>query len=197
MNYRTFMPHKGSEQLAEIRNQREIPIVGYAVGAHVGYRLNNALSLEAGLQYALRGHTTKLVYFNPAQPEWYLPGYGRTSYEYQYLDLPVRVNYRIGKGRLGLNLGAGVAMSYLLDLKFILSADYQGATYSKTSSVVKDMNRFNLFPFLSVGLDCRLNQNMFFRLEPIGRIGVLKTNSGPLGDVLYSLGLNFGFYAGF
>lgn len=98
--FRTIKNNDGSsfsELVVEQRNIRETVKFGYSTGFNICYNIKKFVGLETGIQYSNKGYKTKKqdLIFGPSDPS--LPNQSELIYNYHYIDIPIKVNFTIGK----------------------------------------------------------------------------------------------------
>jgi hypothetical protein len=124
-------------------------------------------------------------------------GYSKYTDNFHYIGFPVKVNFIVGKKKVRFFTSVGLITDILVkatsttDLKENGSTQH-GRPYDETSNV----NRVNLSPVLSAGIDYKINDKMNLRVEPAFRFGALSVINGSIKEYLYSGGLNLSYYFG-
>jgi len=162
------------------------------------------------LQYANKGYKTRKYDFKnlnfPQQNDStvYNPnfpigeGLAEWTYNYHYLNIPIKINFQFGKGKIHFFSSAGLVLNFLVATDYNYSFKlFSGRTESGTKSLKPystDFNKVNLSPMISAGIDCALTKHLSLRIEPTFRFGVIKLRNTPVADYLYNAGLNSSFY---
>lgn len=185
-----------SEVIIEALSTLHTPRLGFTASLVAGYELSEKWSVEGGVGYALHGWSWDLSQFSfgdqiePRRGYIYNTGdvLGSISQEFHYLNVPVRATLTLGKGRLRSISSVGASMSFLLlaNSKTLLNGQ---------RNVVEqdDYNALNFFPMISSGLTYAMGERGALRMEPTFRYGVLKLRDGPIGERLWSAGLQLGY----
>jgi hypothetical protein len=114
-------------------------------------------------------------------------------YSFHYAELPLRVVFHCGKGRLRWNSAAGLTTSYLLkSTSTMITVDADGSTDRSTSESSYDYNTIGLFPTFSTGVSYALSDRIELRIEPQARYGVLPIIDAQITAHLWSAGIGFG-----
>jgi hypothetical protein len=169
-----------TDQYITNNNKSERKKFGYAAGVSLCFQLNDYIGLEGGLQYANKGYQYK--------------GYNYvTAINYQYLDIPAKVNFTFGQHKLRFIASAGLTTHIILAGKI---SDVQGD--SDTGKPVKlDLSYYlipNLSASVSAGIDYQINARSNFRVQPTFNHFLTKTARTQIGEYLWSAGMNFGYY---
>lgn len=197
--FRTFKNIDGSsfgDFIVNEYNKIETIKISYSAGLNVCFNIKKFVSLETGIQYSNKGFQTKFIDLGIGPQDPSLPEKLKMIYSYHYIDIPVKVNFTIGKKKVRFFTSVGVTTNIFIKETQIGVLVYSDRTDRKTSSTNTDYNNVNISPTISVGIDYKMNNRMNLRVEPTFRYGVLKLTDTPTTDYLYSGGLNISYYIG-
>lgn len=211
--YRTLQNNGGSSTLnnEEIdgwinsSNQLEIPKVSFTAGINIGYQVNTFLGIETGVHYSNKGYSTKMQSLNygnmidasrgfvyQSQPEE--PTKLKFKYNFEYLDIPLKLNITLGKKKIAFISSLGVISSLLVEASTKSVSEYaNGDKKRNTEKSNFEYNTFNISPCISAGIVYRINTRMNLRVEPSFQYGMLKIVDTPITAHLYSGGLNISY----
>ena len=167
---------------------KAIPKFGFSSGLNICYVINKYLSLNLGVQYSRKEYEAKsnLTFGDMIDRR---RGFVFSTYEvfsgtnvYQYLDIPFKANFIFGKKKTRFISSVGLETNILLK------------TTNRYFIVGENPNQINLSPIISCGIDYKINNKMFFRIEPTFRYGLLKVSTGLATQYIWSSGVNFSFY---
>ncbi len=206
--FRTIKDNEGSTTTNGIVNNRaliESPKISYTTGVFSSYNISNKLALSLGLQYSNKGYKTvmnDLTYGDIVDPRrgfLYSTG-GSTptnvqlTDQYHYLDIPLKVNYVLGNGKLCFISTTGITVNILLGTSTKLSYTYSdGSKDNKTEKYDYGTNRFNLSPEVGIGLGWRISPAGSLSFVPTFRYGLLKTFNTSITEYLWSGGIVIGY----
>jgi hypothetical protein len=196
--YRHIFATEGNENiftttLINLRNSSEKPKLGYSGGLCVVYRYNPKLSFQAGFNYANLGFKSEIAGFiGPVEEDF--PLSAKYIDNFQYLEVPAKVNFIFGENRLQYTIGAGLSSAYLMETKHTVVSYYADSTTREHNQNQDPYKPFNLFATLNVGLLYQLSNKWQLKLEPTFRYGLLKTSDTPVSGRLYNFGLSSGIY---
>lgn len=195
-NYRTLKSSGGSSSAGIVissRNHDERARFGYTTGLNVCLFLSKQLALETGIQYSNKGYGTRNLYLAYTQPDPAVPVRAKFIYAYQYIGIPVKAKFIVGKSKLRFIAGIGFTTSLLLNYKQTVTYEYyNGSTEKKTQSSTSGFNKVDLSPMISAGVDYKLNNKMHLFAEPTFRYGLIKTKDASITEKLWNAGLNVG-----
>lgn len=186
--------------LIAFRNDYEEPRFAYGGSLFCALDLSDKFSVEGGLGYSLMGYqfnTHDQTYGDMIDPNrgfiYETNDVPRVvRYSFHYAELPVRVVFHCGKGRLRWISAAGLTTSYLLkSTSTMITVDAGGSTDRSTSESSYDYNTIGLFPTVSTGVSYALNDRMDLRMEPQARYGMSRLIDAPITAHLWSAGLGF------
>jgi hypothetical protein len=187
------------------RDSMEIPRFAYTFGLDFLYQFNKRIALSWGLQYSLKGYQTKTEkwtfgsslnqggFVSTAQ----IPVSGHLAYNYNYIDIPIRADIYLGKGKITTFITAGITTNILLyekNISYITYADGHQGTQSNVNSA--GYNLVNLQAQLGAGVDIALKKSRL-RILPIARTSFLSDyNTAPIHEYLWSVGLGVSYLFG-
>jgi hypothetical protein len=190
-----------SNFIYDTRNKIEQPKLGFTSGINVCYVFTKHLSVDLGIQYSNKGYQTEneaLIYPTPGSVAAYnLPTSGRFVYRYNYIDIPLKANFVFGKKKLRLITGVGLTTNIFINETNSFIGKYSnGSSFRNSGTSNYGHTRVNLSPTISCGIDYKINDKMFFRVEPTFRYGILSTVNAPIAEYVWSAGLNVSYYFG-
>jgi Outer membrane protein beta-barrel domain len=196
-----ILSYDGSEkQGIDIKRRNDSAEVS-KIGAHVGVGYNVKLSskiwLKMGLQVSSMGYkrSTKTQWgsqnnngtFDPNLPgepkfsntiDWY--------YGVYYFNLPVIARYEFNENKLSPYFELGLVPSYAVER-------YTNTIYGSQESKMLDesTNKFAVMLHWGVGVNFKLNEKWKIYFQPTIRYQ-LNSNTAPIKEHLYSIGIEFG-----
>lgn len=160
------------------------PKLGMTSGFCVRWVLSKRIGIETGLLLSNKGYQT----FTYSKGTSLMAVSTRVYNNYYYLDFPVRFNISLAKG-ITITSGATLNIRYnYTRATFIKNGNNEKRIYdSVLPSIIEP---FNISPFIGVGYETQILDNLKLRMEPSFRFGIIKTVEVPITDYLY----NIGFY---
>lgn len=198
--FRTLIKNNGGETndfIYSYRNNMEVYKIGYTSGFNFCYNIKKNIGIEAGIHYSNKGYQTKTYDLSFGRPDPSLPTKAKFVYNMNYIDVPLKVNFAIGKNKIRLFTSAGFATNIFLNETVKTILEYEDHSSKETNPTNYKYKIINISPLVSAGLDWQLNSRMNLRVEPSFRYGVLKIVDTPVTARLWSTGLNVGYYFGF
>ena len=197
-NYRSLKNSNNkpmTEVVIESRNKTEIAKFGYTTGINVLFNCTKKWGLETGLQYSNNGYQTKKQNLTFEIPNETLPINAKFIYSYQYIGIPLKAKYSFGKKNIRGIAAVGVLTNFLVNEQTKIKYDYlNGREETKTEQNNSDLNKINILPVISVGLDYNLCRKMHLVAEPTYRYSLSKLKNSSISEYLWNMGLNVGLY---
>jgi len=197
-SYRILRPDATSKWRADRRDNLEIPKFGFTTGLSLLFQLNRNLTLETGLQYSNKGEKTKnysLTWNTLSEHEdLALPTKNTFIYHYNYLDIPIKVNYNILTNRLKFFISGGLSTNIFLFQKTTTILEYSDGHTKTNKSTGSGLSRINFAAVAGLGINYELTNSLTFRIEPSYRRSITSIINAPIKGYLYSAGLNTGIY---
>jgi Outer membrane protein beta-barrel domain len=177
------------------RNDNETGKFGYTTGLNVCIHFTKLIGFETGIQYSNKGYQTKKMDLNFGQPGPGLPTKSKHIYNYHYIDIPLKVNFTFGKGKVQFFSSAGFITNIFIKATQTNILEYaDGRKDKRKESSTFDYKKIDISPMISVGFTYKINEKMHFTVEPTFRYGILKIIDAPITEYLWNAGLNMGFY---
>ena len=191
--YRSLNSETSNQWIVDSRDSIEIPKYGFTTGLSLLLEPWNRISFETGLHYSNKGEKTKTIELYPAEPGPALPTNRiRFIYHYYYLDIPIKVNYIVLKGKVKIFVSAGFSTNiYLYQRTKVI---FDGSDETSSSSSSGELSRLNFAVLIGGGIDYIINNRLNFKLEPIFRRSITPIVDAPIKQYQYSIGANFGLY---
>jgi hypothetical protein len=195
-----------TQGIADDRESYEAPALGFTVSGQITKRFPGNFGIGLGLQYAKRCYKSvhnELTYGDMIDPrkgfiydtDTSVPVAITLVYHFNYVDMPIQLNYFIGKRKIKGVVSLGGSLNYLVnDRTCILKTMADGSKATSKSERLSDFRPFNFTPQLSAGVEWSLNDKSSIRVEPIARYGVMKIADTPITEYLWSYGLNIGYH---
>lgn len=172
------------------------PKLGYTCGININYMFNRLAGLEFGLQYANMGFKSQWVSnFSAIVPAGNIVKEVDKA-NLNFLYVPIKVNFFIGKGRLRYIGSVGAAFGLNYSEADITTTTYINGQTTRNREVYPSnpLDEF-IFAQISSGLVYLANNRFTFRAEPTFRLGVFDVMGGGFGQSgLWSAGILFGGY---
>ncbi len=207
--YRRLINNDGSatsELVVKTRNTMEAAKIGYTTGLNIAYNFSEHLSIASGVQFSNKGYKTSLTALTLGEMIDPIYGFVNTTteqnpnfsdfiYKYYFIDIPLKVNYIIGKRKIRFISAAGITLNIFIKEEVLGNVFFDnGNNQQSASASVYSYRKINLSPFVSLGVDWKLNERSTLRMEPTFRYGILKIIDTPVSGYLWNAGLNVSYY---
>jgi hypothetical protein len=198
--------------LVDSRNESEKPRFGYSFGASSFLKISKYLEFGYGIQYSLDGYQTIVDYSNLNFGDMVDPRYGfvytifpdgRIVNEiiirstYNYIEVPIKMGFRLGKKRLKYYADAGISISYLFknDNNYVRKyKDGDIERFEQKEVGFKEVNKLGVFGTASIGFSYDLSKRLFIQGTPTFRYGFIETHDSQIDEHLWSAGFNCSLY---
>jgi hypothetical protein len=186
--------------IIDSRNDYEISKIGYNIGLNTEFTITEKISIESGVSYSNKGYKSKKIdAIFPQGPEPSGLVAVQISYLFNYIEIPLQLNYKVGNNKLRFISSFGASINIMLSAQEKTKIFY-GDGSSQTNKLKVDnsytyaYNKLNIFPTISLGAEYLLNNNLTLRVQPTFNYGVLKIIDSPIRANLWSFGLKVGGY---
>lgn len=185
------------------RNDTEDVIYGYTTGANIVFNTSYQFGIESGVHFSEKGYGNQVTYINGEGEEI---GEGISRSVFDYIEIPLKVNYTIGQNtgqqKLRWTASAGIVNGILADARQVSSYTIDGEGEGKSSyNTTSDFKRYNLSAMAGIGFDWQVGNRLQLKVLPTFRYGLTKivdwpitANDAPITARLWNLGLNTGLY---
>ena len=191
-NFRTLKNNNGNSStdlVISSRNDIEKAKFGYTTGFDVTFHFSDLLNFQTGIQYSNKGYKTReqdLSYFQTTPTD---PNKIAIKYSYQYIGIPLQAKFYFGKSKARFISGVGVVTNFLVNTKNSIMLKYlDGRTEKKNESSSTGINKIDISPLVSIGVDYKLTNKINILIEPTFRFGLIETNEAPVNEKLWSAG---------
>jgi hypothetical protein len=198
--FRTLENKEGAVSLNELivtRNNGEMPKFGYHAG--IGFCINASehFGMETGIMYSNQGYETKLMNYLYPVPDPSLPTKGRSIYNYNFLDIPLKANFFIGKGKVRFFGSVGIIANILVAQNETFVKKYEdGRTEYEVFKTSDNFEKVVFAGTLSAGIDVKFNKHLNLRLGPHFGHHLGRFKEAAVSQYLWTAGFGAGFYYG-
>lgn len=206
--YRTLFLEKGRDDIAFIvdsRNSRETPKLGYSGGLSFSYSLNSHFMFISGVQYSNMGYKTKNSVFtsdqvDPRRGFIYQPRSEhydlRYVYNYDYVEMPLSLQYQLGKRKWKPSLSLGISPGYLAGGKSTVVRDFNNGDVerSRYQMDLSTANRFSVTPFANLRVNYQMNNLLSIQVAAHFRYNVVNLYDTTITESHWNGGLQIGCF---
>jgi opacity protein-like surface antigen len=210
--YRT--PYTKSDEVGTT-DIKEKGKMGFTAGVNVLYRLLDRIGIEFGALYSTKGEKVSAPAFswyapaastydpsipNSGQSEYITSPERKTSYTFQYLEIPLKINVYLINTKFKVFPSIGCSANLFMGKKTMTTFLYENGRKEKEVSHTYEPKNIPSAEFAilaGIGLGYDINKNIFVKLEPSFRTFIRPLVDGPISGTLYSVGANAGIYFNF
>lgn len=181
-------------------NKIEHPDFGFEMGGVFGVRLTRFMAIETGVKYMMHRYTSKTSWSNYSGGS-YIPVTDSGDYRAvfvhnsHYINIPIGLNFEIGKGRIKGIISPGVNVNLLAARTETFKYYINGKLTRHETEPEMDLEKhaiYNFSPYLSAGVDYSITELMSLRITATWQMQVLKNTDTPFVRYLYFAGINMG-----
>lgn len=197
VTFRTlYNDNKENEPIKEMRDDIEIPKMGYTTGISTGFRLGKHLELETGVYYSAKGFRTEKMDFGyPPIEDPAAADYSQLIYSYGYLDIPATLNaFFFTNSKLQLIATVSFTTNLLLKKREVNKLYYDNKEEVVDLYSTAEYEPYTFTAEAGAGISWNLSTHFQLRAVPTFRYGLTKINDDPITAHLWSSGLMIGFH---
>jgi hypothetical protein len=194
--YRTLKTNAENNWLKEAADDLETAKFGYSTGISFGCKLSNKLMFEAEVLYADKGSKTKKNTFEnnvSIAASEKIPHKSILIYHYQYIDVPLKLNYYFVNKKIDFFVSAGVSVNIFLNHQNEMLIEYKDGSSKKfNSNSTAGVDKINLAALVGFGINYDFSDRCILKLEPVFNHSLTPLANSPVKNYFYSLGINMG-----
>ncbi len=200
MCFRTLENKKGDpsiDELIKYENENQTLKFGYHAGLGFCINISKHFGMETGVIYSNRGYETVMQEFIYVQYDPTMPTHGRSIYNYNYIDIPLKANFFVGKGKVRFYSSFGISTNVLVAQNETFVRKYEDGR--KTYEVFKsDLPLQNVVfsGMVAAGIDVKFSQQLNLRIAPNFGHNIGRFIDRPVSGYLWTAGLSADFYFG-
>lgn len=193
--YRILKYRSSAQWIEDRRNAAEQPKLGFTFGINMNRLINERINIDAGFLFSDKGEKTRWMDLTWMEGGDF-PVKSRTIFHYQYLDIPLKINYCVLRKKIRLFISAGISSNFFIRQRTVLEMEYEGGRRTKSinneQEVYSDVNFAFIFGF---GISYDLTKRITIKLEPVYRQSICPVLVNmPDKEYLYSAGLTMSIY---
>ncbi|NEN25549.1 PorT family protein [Cryomorpha ignava] len=190
-SYRTLSYPERLEPLVEAREKYEHPSLGFNTGIAARYLIIPNLEVELGLQFSSQTNMFKNDPLSDPTGEG-SPGVANYQLRFHYLEIPLRLNYRVIDKKFFGYITAGATLNQFLYDKSITRITYSNGDKVAIASGITDFNKKTIGLIGGVGVGYHINPRFNIRVEPLFRYSLTALAETPIDQNIYSIGCQMG-----
>lgn len=191
--FRTLQASKAYQPIIDARKV-EKPAFGFNSGVLIEYDFLECLSIRSGIQYSQQTFQLKNIDVTSILGE--IKGKADVKYFFDYLEIPVNVNYTFFQKQLSIYAIGGLSINLFISDKSKRKIEFiDGHTEEHTGETNWGNFKSPIYATI-LGFGCKYNLNQKFnvRIEPIFRYSLQPIVDAPIEQHQYSIGGQFGIY---
>lgn len=198
ISFRT-LKYKGSNELASKIRNLETWKFSYSAGLNIRYNLNKRVAVQTGILYSSQVYQTKFQSLNWSTPNNEYPNQSKTVFNFNYLELPLNLNYNFIENS-GLNFYGiiGLSSSIFISKQTKIVSKFNNETTSQSNTKYHGYSRFNLLANIGFAISYKLSKRFKIIAEPKFQHSLNSiTVSLDAKEHLYNAGIDFKFFYSF
>lgn len=194
--------NNGTPLIKNYQASYDIPKFSVTVGFEGLYQINRHLSLTLGLQYSGKGGKTEEIEYTPLATDDPVSMY--YVYDYRYIDIPLRLDVYLSRGKVAPFITAGVSTNVFINQHTtVFGIDQNDQAMENTYSSRSGFSAVTPQLQAGAGIDIALKYSRL-RIFPIYRLALTDTklretyaySTTTVDGKLYSIGLGINCFFG-
>ncbi len=197
-SYRTLVSQVSNSFVKESRDELEKAKVSYTTGLFLKYKLSEKFTLESGAQFSDKGEkeyynstdfdTVDDDIFQPDDP--WIPNEKTTVYHYQYIDIPIKLNWYLYREKYRIFISAGMSANFFLNAKMVNRLKFDDREDILSGKMDYNFRPLNWAAIAGAGIEYFFPNRIGVRIEPVFRHSVTAVEDSSLKEYPYSFGIN-------
>lgn len=185
------------DQLIDLRNQGETMKFGYHAGIGFCINVSENFGVETGIQYANMGFETQLMDYIYVSYDPSLPIKGRSIYNLNYIQIPLKGNIFVGKGKVKFYSSIGVQTNALVNQNETIVKKFEdGRTEYEVFDSNYPLEKVHFSGMIEAGIDVKFSKFLHLRAAPNFSHSIGRVVDAHLSTYLWSAGMGLQFYYG-
>jgi len=185
------------QSIIDSRNNTETFKFGYSGGLGFSMNVTEHFGMETGILYTNRGYETRLMNYIYITPDPSLPEQGRSIYNYNFIEVPVKANFFAGRNKVRFFCSFGINTNILVAQNETFVKKYaDGRTEYDVFKTDFDFQKVVFSGSLAAGLDIKFNNYLNLRVYPTFSHQFGKFMDAYISEYLWNTGLTAAFYYG-
>ena len=185
-NFRFLQADANTTWIKNIADSMEVPKFGYSMGINYALKLGEKTTLNTGVIFSDNGEKTK----NNVE----LQTVNYTNH-YYFVSVPLRIDYTVYSKKVAIYTALGITNNFFINHRTVMHED--GKKEAIEFNNQKDLMVYNIGGIAGFGMNAKLSDNWFFKVEVLYKQSLTPINNDPVKKWLYAVGPNFGLYYSF
>lgn len=168
------------------------PRLGFSTGGHVSYNITKRLSIESGAQFSLKGYRRKPAFGVMMLGSDIFQGQMKDHYNFNFLDVPIAVNYVLFDKRLQMVITSGFTWNHMRHNSVKHFNKEMVNNEFVPIIIMHTPYRENTFSYnVGVGIQYNANERVLLKAVPTFRYALIPIETNLAGSAYYwNAGLN-------
>ena len=185
-NFRFLHADANATWIKNISDSMEVPKFGFSTGINYSIKLGGKSTLSSGVQFSDNGEKTK--------SNVNLQSVNYTNH-YYFVSVPLRLDYTVYSKKVAIYTSIGISNNFFINHKTVMHLDGKKEAIQFNNKT--DLMDYNIGGIAGLGMNAKLSDNWFFKLEVLYKQSLTPVNNDPVKKWLYAVGPNFGLYYSF
>lgn len=191
-SYRVLQASGAFQSFVDNRENIEHPAFGFNTGVGAQYLLFEKIEIDVAIQYAR--YSTAFDDVPLTMQNGNFVGFGRLKYRFDYVELPIRINYRFVNENSFFYVSVGTTVGKFVKDNSLFYRTYQNGDNEKvsTTSGITSFNQRVHGIIGGIGYGYNLSERFNLRIEPLFRYTLTPLANAPVQQNNYSMGCQLG-----
>ncbi len=185
------------ESFVALSDSMEVPKFGFTTGIQIRYDILKRLNIESGIQFTDKGDkmiNSNFVAADTNDPLLLNLNSITTVKKVYFIEVPLKVSYKIVSGKFSLSVFGGISANIFLDNNTKSIIKYKDGTEEvQPTNREGNFKSINVTMLAGIGLNYELNKKLCLNFEPIYKRDITEINTSDIiSYYFYSFGANVG-----
>ena len=185
-NFRFLQAESNATWIKNIADSMEAPKFGFSTGVNYSVKIGKKSTLSTGVLFTDNGEKTK--------SNINLQTVNYTNH-YYFISVPLRIDYTVYSKKVAIYTALGITNNFFINHRTVMHED--GTKEAIEFNNQKDLMFYNIGGIAGFGMNAKLSDTWFFKLEVLYKQSLTPVNNDPVKKWLYAVGPNFGLYYSF
>jgi opacity protein-like surface antigen len=182
-NFRFLQAESNATWIKNIADSMEAPKFGFSTGVNYSVKIVKKSTLSTGVLFTDNGEKTK--------SNVNLQTVNYTNH-YYFVSVPLRIDYTVYSKKVAVYTTLGITNNFFINHKTVMYEDGKKEAIQFNNHT--DLATWNFGGIAGLGMNAKLADNWFFKLEVLYKQSITPVNNDPVKKWLYAVGPNFGLF---
>lgn len=182
-NFRFLQAESNASWIKNIADSMEAPKFGFSTSVNYSVKIGKKSTLSTGVLFTDNGEKTK--------SNINLQTVNYTNH-YYFASVPLRLDYTIHSKKVAIYTTLGISGNFFINHKTVMYEDGKKEAIQFNNHT--DLAAWNIGGIAGIGMNAKLADNWFFKLEVLYKQSITPVNNDPVKKWLYAVGPNFGLF---